>query len=342
MAYFWNKDEQPIPLQGVYSGCSLFMVWSGPSLKTLNLDLLRQPGIITMGVNNSPMAFRPNLWVSVDDPANFAISIWRDPLIHKFVMLGKRDKQLWDNNRWADSPWTVQECPNITYYRDNEHFKATDEFLTEETINWGNHTARCEQCGAMRSDKLPCHGCGGKLFGARTVMLAAVKLAYVLGFRKVFLLGADFKMEPENTYAWKQDKGLGGIRNNNKTYERMCARFAALRPVFERNNFFVFNATPNSGLTAFPKISYTDALNIALTGFPNTKNERTYGMYERKGIDRDIEKRHNEQLAFTEAIKKLNGSDGRQLKRLKHKLEVAIAKHRTALETREKILTWKD
>ncbi len=295
-----------------------------------------------MGVNNSPMAFRPNLWVSVDDPASFAISIWRDPLIHKFVMLGKRDKPLWDNNRWRDSPWTVRECPNITYYRDNEHLKITDEFLSEETINWGNHTQRCEKCGAMRPDKNhePCFGCGGTLFGARTVMLAAVKIAYVLGFRKVFLLGADFKMEQENTYAWKQDKGPGGIRNNNKTYTRMNDRFLALRPFFESRGYYIFNATSGSGLQAFPRISYEDALEIALKDFPNVSGERTYGMYERKGIDRDIEKHKKQQLEFSEEIKKTDPKNSRHLKRLNQRLQRATDKLKEATEKREKLIIW--
>jgi len=79
-----------------------------------------------------------------------------------------------------------------------------------------------------------------------------------------------------------------------------------------------------------------------LSGFPNTVNERTYGMYERKGIDKDIEKYRQQKVELVEEIKKADPNNKRHLKRLNHKLERANDKCRTATETREKIITWKD
>lgn len=307
------------------------------------MQKLNQAGIFTIGINNSPRVFRPDAWVSVDDPANFMISIWRDPKIMKFVMLGKRGKLLWDNNAWNMSKYAVKDCPNIVCYKDNEYFKPTEEFLTEETINWGNHTDRCE-CGAMREKReiKTCYVCGKNMFGCRSVLYAAIKIAYVLGFRKVFIIGADFKMDDNNTYAWNQARSSGSIKNNNVTYRKTNDRFNLLRPIFEKNNFYVFNASgQDSGLNSFVKIDFDEAIKIALAGFPEVKNERTFGMYERKAVNEAVEKRTVEINDLKQQIIKVNGSDKHLTKKLNKKLEKATIKLQTALHEREKLLTCK-
>ena len=76
--------------------------------------------------------------------------------------------------------------PNVWYYKRNDYFKP-DEYLSEPTVNWGNHQKTV--------DKL---GCGG----SRSVMLAAFRLLYYLGFKTIVLVGADFKMAPDRKYAF--------------------------------------------------------------------------------------------------------------------------------------------
>lgn len=341
--YFYNYNEVPLCLDNIYQGSSCFLITSGPSLKTLNLSLLNQPGIVTFGVNNSASIVRPKLWVSVDDPANFAISIWKDPSIQKFVMYGKRNKRLWNNVEWKDSELRVSQCPNVVYYKDNEHFKPTEEWLEEETINWGNHGCRCE-CGFMFKDTKEKHGfvcpeCGGRQFGARSVMLAAIKICYLLGFKNVFILGADFKMTEENKYAFDQGRSLSSIKSNTDTYNRLNSRFSKLRPVFEKNDFFVFNSTPNSGLESFIKIDYKEAIDIALKGFPDTKNERTFGMYDRKACDKHVDERT---VKLSELAKKISEEKDRHLlRKLNRQHEHMKIKLAEAIEERNVLLTWK-
>ena len=179
------------------------------------------------------------------------------------------------------------------------------------------------------------------MFGCRSVLLASIKIVYILGFRKIFLLGTDFKMDAENTYAWEQARASGSIKNNNVTYRKLNGRFDLLRPIFERNGLYIFNASgEESELNSFIKISYSDAINIALKDFPYVKTERTYGMYERKAVNEAVEKRGNELKEIKAQITKINGSDKRMLKKLNRKLEKTELKYKTALENKEKILTW--
>lgn len=330
---FFNANSEPISIEKTYKNQALFITLCGPSLVGFNLDLLRQPGIITMGVNNSPKVFRPNLWVSVDSPSNFLYSIWRDPLITKFIHLGKQDKQLYDSSkRKMLTHIKSGECPNIVYWKDNEYFQP-NKFLTEDTINWGNHTDRCE-CGYFRlgknetcrcktSDppthvdgqscsicKKPfrlalCPKCKKAQWGSRTVMLSVVRIAHILGFNKVFLLGADFKMSETQKYAFSQDRSASSIKNNNQTYERLNLRFNQLRPIFEKNRFYVWNCTPDSGLKSFDYMDYNLALKIALKDFPDTKNEPSSNMYDREAQERERKRQRRKDLE-SKRIDKLN------------------------------------
>lgn len=257
---FSTHDHEPIPIENMFKDQTCFLILSGPSLATHDLSKLKQPGIITLGVNNSPKIFRPNLWTCVDDPEKFMISIWKDPLITKFVPIGKPKKRLFDNTTWTYSNLITRDCPNIIYYYRNEHFNA-ETFLTQTTINWGNHK---------------------KFGGKRSVLLAAIKILYLLGFRRIFLLGCDFKMEKEkDNYAWEQNRHDGSIRGNNSTYAELKNRFTLLKPIFESNNFFIYNCNQKSELKIFPYLSFDNAISLALSNFPDTTTERAEGMYDR-------------------------------------------------------------
>jgi hypothetical protein len=268
---FFNADAQPVSIENIYLNSSVFLILSGPSLLTYDLSKLNSPNIITFGVNNSPKIFRPNLWTMVDDPSNFMISIWKDPKITKFVPITKTNHKLFDNTTWTETEIPVKSCPGMIYHYRNEQFNH-QTYLTEDTINWGNHKD---------------YG------GGRSVFLSAMRIVYLLGFRKVFLLGADFKMEQgKQNYAWNQDRSISSINNNNSTYQLMNDRFDLLRPIFEKNNFQVYNCNANSGLRSFQHISFEDAIKIANSDFPDTTKERADGMYERRANDtKEIEKR---------------------------------------------------
>jgi len=270
-----TEDKKSINLENHYKGSSCFLVLSGPSLQTLDLSLLKKPGVLTFGVNNSPRMVRPNIWTLVDDVGNFMQSIWKDPTILKLVPDGKPNHHLFDNNRWKKSKFKVKECPNVVYYPRNNRF-VPETYLTEHTINWGSHKD---------------YG------GTRTVMLAAVRLAYYLGIRKLFLVGCDFGMKlNEQNYAWEQERSKQAVNNNNCTYRVLNERFSLLKPKFKEAGFYIFNCTPNSGLKVFPYMEYEDAIKIARREFFNIENERTAGMYERKSLEKEAKKKEEKRL----------------------------------------------
>jgi len=292
----FTADRHPVWIGDLFRGRSLFLTLSGPSLQAVNLDPLRDPGMMTMGVNNSPAAFRPNLWCEVDNPQNFLMSTWLDSRIMKFCPLDHAAKKLFDSARWRESKTLVQDCPNVFFYQRNERFDPA-QWLHEDTLNWGNHSDLCVKCNFQRPSKKDiergakkikvCPNCGSKHFGSRTVMLPTIRIAFILGFRKVFLLGADFKMQHgKQNYAFEQDRSKQSVKNNNNTYEILNYRFEQLRPYFEKHGFHVLNCTQGSGLTAFDFIPYNKALQIAQAEMPDMDKETTAGMYDRSANEK--------------------------------------------------------
>jgi len=287
----FTRDGHNVMLGDMYRGASAFLILGGPSISKLDLTLLDQPGILTMGVNNSVKTFRPNLWMCVDSPQSFIMSTWLDSTITKFVPYASAEKRLFDNNKWKMSDITVGQCPSVFYYRRNEHFKA-EQFLLEDTFNWGNHSNLCH-CGYWRNDlkKLKkgekkitvCPECGQTAFGSRSVLLPAVRMMYFLGVRNLFLLGCDFQMKSgQKNYHFDQDRTNGSVNGNNSSYKMLTKRFSELKPIFDKMGYQIFNCNPESNLDVFPKVDYKEAIETIIACMPDTKNERTKGLYDRK------------------------------------------------------------
>lgn len=313
---FTDVKKNVIPIENHFKGYPCFITVGGPSLKNFELDKLNQPGIMTFGVNNSPSIYRPKLWTFVDDPDKFLLSIWQDPTIMKFSPHAKNNKYLFNSAKWREANITVGECPNVVYYHRNEHFQP-DKFLSEKTVNWGNHKSRG---------------------GTRSVFLAAIKICYLLGFRTLFLVGCDFKMEMgKQNYAFSQERTKASVNNNNKTYQVLNERFDTLRPIFEENNFFVFNCTPNSGLKSFPFIDFNDAIDIAKSIMVDPSKEETKGLYEKNMNDskrQKIKNKLDEKRKYLNICKKeYERCEDPELKR---KLDLKVKKARRIFREVEK------
>ncbi len=265
--YLYNSSGISMNLKNFYINSSIFLILSGPSLNTYDLSLLSKRGIMTMGVNNSWIVHKPNLWVSVDDPGNFIDIGWKDPSIIKFAPVGHIHKYLVvkEGEKFRRSQFRVGEMPSVFYFRRNQMFRPKS-FLHEPTVNWG--------VGDSDVDEIGCKG-------GRSVMLAAMKIISYLGFKNVYILGADFKMN-NNTqnYAFKQERSEHSVKGNNSTYEKLNKRFLSLLPEFSSIGMKVYNCYKDSGLKAFPYMPYENAVNKASKTCGKIID--SYGWYDRK------------------------------------------------------------
>lgn len=260
--FFWNREGCELQLTGHYRGASAFLICNGPSLVNgkFNLSLLKRPGVITYGMNNGPRTIRPNLWSCVDDPKRFIKSIWLDPCITKIVPHTFAEKKIFDNEQWQDTEMVVGQCPNTVYFHRNEKFVA-ERFLVEDTVCWGN---------------------SGDNGGGRSVMLASLRILFLLGFRNVYLLGADFNMSETATYHFDEQRHKGAVNCNMNTYEKLKNEyFPALKPYFDAEGFNVYNCNPDSKLEVFDFVDFNDAIIEAISKLGDVDNERTWGMYSK-------------------------------------------------------------
>jgi hypothetical protein len=204
----YTADFDGVSLCDFYRGRHAFLVLSGPSLASMDLSQLARRGVVTMGVNNSWAVHRPTLWTCVDCPDRFIDTGWKDPGIVKLVPMEHWNRRLrvaLGEGKFRASQFRVREMPSVLLYRRNEHFDPT-RFLAEDAICWGNPSSTTDSLGIK---------------GKRSVMLAALSLLHYLGFRHVYLVGADFRMSETEKYAFDEGRTKVAIRHNNVLYESL-------------------------------------------------------------------------------------------------------------------------
>lgn len=255
-AVFFTPQMENAWLGHAYQGATAFLVCGGPSAGDIDLKALSAtPGVVTMAVNNAAQGWRPQLWCGLDEPHRFLNSIWLDPGITKFYPLAYQDMPLREHP--AKTP---RDCPNTWFIRRNDKFDAKT-WLNEDTINWGQ-----EGSDTVR--------------GGRSTMVAALRILYILGFKKVYLVGADFKMDPKRAYNHDQVVDAAVAAKNNTLFEYLNGLFTQLQVEFLHHGFEVFNTTQISGLTAFPYKSFIDARAQATNDSKVNPMESSAGLYD--------------------------------------------------------------
>lgn len=318
---FKTLDGQAVNIANIYRGYSAFLLVNGPSLRDADLEQLARPGVLTLGVNNGPSVFRPNLWVMGDDVTSFVRSIWLDPKILKFVPNGKQNKELFNNDKMEKMTTRVKNCPSIVTFEMNRAYNK-NTFLTDNTLNWGCYGYACV-CGYEdpwrkaddnEDDKTErkrlekqgikklreCPKCGQNRWGCRSIFFYGLGLPYRLGIRTLYVVGADFTMAEDHTYAFKQARHGQSVKNNNQYYKEINTRCTEMLPHFRSHGYTVYNCYEQSGLTAYPYMPLADAIEAATRHLPKPKkdkhglwvcDENTEGLYDRKWREKQAAKR---------------------------------------------------
>lgn len=254
----FNADLAPIFLGNHYRGRSCFLLCGGPSVKNVDLSPLDGHGIMLAAINNAAATYRPHIWIGLDTPDTFLESVWRDPTIQKFHPLAYTELRI---TKAPDAPRAC-DMPNVVFLRRNDAFNA-ETWLHEDTLNWGDR--------------------GDEQRGGRSTMVLAIRLLYHLGFRRIYLLGADFSMKVgPGAYHFDQGADETAARRNNNLYAWMNKIFTDLRPTMEANGLEVLNCeNPGSRLTAFAHVSLADAVAQATKELVvDPSAEQTAGRYD--------------------------------------------------------------
>jgi hypothetical protein len=260
---FYTASRTNLMLENQWQGQSCFLVSNGPSLKKLDLSLLKKPGVIIISLNNGPTTLMqhgitPNFWTCVDQPSRFIKQLWLNPGITKFVPMASFDKPLWDNEAWRPLDRRVKDCPNVVGYCRNEKF-APHRFFSESSINWGCHQ---------------------KYGGCRTVLLPAMRIPFILGFRTLYLVGVDLHMDEKNNYHFDEGRTKGAIKCNNNTYKRIIEEYGpGIKKYGTQLGYSIFNCNPDSKLKCFDHKPFAQAVADATAACGPSEKIQSAGMY---------------------------------------------------------------
>lgn len=262
-----TREGKPAGLANVWLDQDLFLILSGPSLKALPLEQLQQRGVVTLAVNNAACVHRPTFWTHVDPAEKFHEAIWHDPGIIKLVPQRRFRQTL--RTTQADGtlkpvPTRVADCPSVFGYKHGATFDPLT-YLTCDFVCLGNNQKAHLKNGRPHNIN---------------VMFPLFRLAYYLGFRRVYLLGCDFKMARSGPiYAFDEGKDAGAVNSNNCAYLKLNQMLGELVRPLSKAGVQVYNCFRESGLRAFPFLSFEEAVNHATRNIPRTIH--TSGWYEK-------------------------------------------------------------
>lgn len=270
--------------QNAFFNQSIILVGGGPSLKKLDLSKLNQPGVMLAAMNNVAAMIRPHLWFIVDVPHNFSPKVWNDPAIIKIVkdehdgrIIRKLDNK---TGKWVDSHNKARDLPNTYFFKRDKVFTPST-FLTQPLVAWRNQRwekhEECPECDEWK-DVPGDEPWKNSETTSRSVMFPAIRVLFWMGFRRIFLLGCDFKMDQSEPYSFDETVSKDYAHRNNHKFKWLNKFFKVLRPHFEEYGLKIYNATDGSHLNAFERVTYEQAISCCTDRIP--KGQATAGLYK--------------------------------------------------------------
>ena len=223
-----DSTSEAADLSGMFAGESVFLVAPGPSLRDANLALLDQRGIVTLGINNSYLTCRPNIWLGVDHPDCFPRLGYQDPGVIKISCRGiahvkVRGRQLC-------------EYPNI-YFLHMAPVPYGAGSLFEEPARW---YPKC--------------------------FIIAVQLCWWLGFTTIYTVGTDFHITSSRQYSWGNPLSRFWVNTNKGVYDNTLTILRRMVPDLQSRGVQLINTTPQSRLDFVPHVPLSDAVQAVLDG----------------------------------------------------------------------------
>lgn len=221
---FLRHNLSSVNLFNLYNGETVYILGRGPSIgeyvenPKIN-KMLQHPCITTYGLNTSPevLNYNTNLWSCVDAPQKFPKQILKNPNILKLIPMNRLTTFDYDC-RTRDNKKTLA-------YQDSKEFKYSA--LCPNTIGVQTFLLAKESTKHITFGKAFLN-CPADLYGMykghKCVLLFSIKLCLLLGFRKIVLLGVDFKMDEKEPYYKNTgaDYNTFHVQHNNRLYDSLA------------------------------------------------------------------------------------------------------------------------
>jgi len=172
-----DGTQTRIPLEGSYSGPSRTGCWiigGGPSLAALLTDRIAATPLPRFSINLAGhQLLRPTFWTAYDPTGRFLRSTYLDPSIMKFIPRGRAmDVVPGTTSKVCDSPNTV--------FFERDQSVGFHDFLSPFSSSSSPSLPRRSEAITDWQDSL----------------VQAIHLAWLIGFRKLYLAGCDMHVAP--------------------------------------------------------------------------------------------------------------------------------------------------
>lgn len=226
---FYNK--QIIRYRNIHKEQRCFIVATGPSLCTQDLDKLNRNGEVCISMNRIYNIFGRTEW----RPDYY--------MIEDTKMIEDLRREI------ADLDLPVKFVPTVpTCFWEQSNIKNALQYQlalldTEEAMPFFSSIA--EQC----------------IYEGTTVTYACIQMAAYMGFRDIYLLGVDFNYsndlydEKNHFQGYQSDKR---VRLNDVSPKQMEAAYRSARNYAEENGIHIYNATRGGKLEVFERVEFDD------------------------------------------------------------------------------------
>jgi len=234
---FFRHNMSNVNLFNMYNGETVYLLGRGPSIgKFLENAKIRKmllnPFIVKYGMNTSPeiLDYNVNLWSCVDNVTKFPKQIMKNPNILKLIPMNRFvtfdfDSRMKDNKKTiAYSEGSNHKfsclCPNSigvqTFLLSKENMK---------NITFGKAFLNCPAVlyGFFKDHK--------------SVLLYCIKICLLLGFKRIVLMGVDFKMDKEVPYYQNTSADFNEfhVQHNNRLYDALSPLIREIVDLLHKN-----------------------------------------------------------------------------------------------------------
>jgi hypothetical protein len=253
-----------------------YILCNGPSLNLLDLSRLKDE--ITIGVNaiylnQEKMGFLPTYYIVEDDLVGEdrkdelnGLAGTKKLIAQRLAYCLKRDQETIYLNHCPDlTPWPENIAPWLSYQR--RYFDMDMPFSEDASI---------------------------ATFGGYTVTYTSLQIAYHLGLREVYIIGADHNYKVPEKYSaldsnenfiiepteddlnhFNKDYFGKGYRWHNPKIHKLEIAYDNAKKFFEGRGGKIFNATLGGNLEVFERVNFEDTFNSDFVNLANQnyKNE---------------------------------------------------------------------
>lgn len=229
---FRDKNFQPLKdLEEKFSGKRCFILCTGPSLTVSDIELLKDE--YTFGMNSLCLLLEQTTW----RPDFFAVqdeNVYEK--VKEYMLTMKNSKVFVPDGLDRNAPAEWIKFPLCGAYHKYELIYDTRYF-------------------ARFSDK-----CYVRVYDGYSITYSLIQLAVFMGFKEIYLLGADCNYLGEKQHIIEHGHIDPGFA---KAPERMFASYKEAKRYMDNHDVKIYNATRGGMLEIFPRVSLENVLSVS-------------------------------------------------------------------------------